>query len=134
MDNLLKMMRQLSKKHKDDWTFQDKHVDVKLNRRGRRQRVYLRHRGEYYYFVSAILGGSTVKKSEQRRRELALMAWRRNADHEVVNFAFDNKDSLVGVIRHPEDHLDPEELEFYITILTYECDRFEFLISGSDTF
>ena len=30
MDKLLKMMRQLSKKHKDSWTLHDKYVDVKL--------------------------------------------------------------------------------------------------------
>jgi len=80
------------------------------------------------------MGAATVTKSQSKWNELALMAWRRNADHEIVNFAFDKKDRLVGLIRHPAKYLDPEELELYITTLTYECDRFEFLISGGDRF
>jgi len=37
-------------------------------------------------------------------------------------------------IRHPADHLDLEELELYIFNLAFECDRFEFIISGGDRF
>ena len=134
MDILLKMMRQLSKKHMDSWTLNDKYVDVKLTRRNRHQRVYLSLREEYYFFTSVIMGSTAVTKSDRKWSDLALMAWRRNADHEIVNFAFDKKDRLVGVIRHPAEYLDPEELELYITTLTYECDRFEYLISGRDRF
>jgi len=134
MDKLLKMMRQLSKKHKDSWTLYDKYVDVKLSRRKRHHRVYLQLKGQYYFFVSVVMGSAAVTKNNRKRNDLALMAWHRNADHEIVNFAFDNKDRLIGVIRHPAKYLDPEELELYITTLTYECDRFEYLISGSDRF
>jgi len=134
MDKLLKMVRQLSKKHKDTWTLHDKCVAVKLSRRKRHQRVYLRLKGQYYFFISVVMGSTSVTKTERKWNALALMAWRRNADHEIVNFAFDKKNRLVGVIRHPAEYLDPEELELYITTLTYECDRFEYLISGSDRF
>ena len=134
MDKLLKMVRQLSKKHKDTWTLHDKCVDVKLSIRKRHQRVYLRLKGKYYFFISVVMGSTSVTKTDRKWNALALMAWRRNADHEIVNFAFDKKNRLVGVIRHPAEYLDPEELELYITTLTYECDRFEYLISGSDRF
>jgi len=134
MDKLLKMVRQLSKKHKDTWTLHDKCVAVKLSRRKRHQRVYLRLKGQYYFFISVVMGSTSVTKTDRKWNALALMAWRRNADHEIVNFAFDKKNRLVGVIRHPAEYLDPEELELYITTLTYECDRFEYLISGSDRF
>ena len=134
MDKLLKMMRQLSKKHKNSWTLHDKCVDVKLSRRKRHQRVYLRLKGQYYFFISVVMGSTSVTKTDRKWNALALMAWRRNADHEIVNFAFDKKNRLVCVIRHPAEYLDHEELELYITTLTYECDRFEYLISGSDRF
>ena len=134
MDKLLKMVRQLSKKYKDTWTLHDKCVAVKLSRRKRHQRVYLRLKGQYYFFISVVMGSTSVTKTDRKWNALALMAWRRNADHEIVNFAFDKKNRLVGVIRHPAEYLDPEELELYITTLTYECDRFEYLISGSDRF
>ena len=134
MDKLLKMVRQVSKKHKDTWNLHDKCVHVKLSRRKRHQRVYLRLKGQYYFFISVVMGSTSVTKTDRKWNALALMAWRRNADHEIVNFAFDKKNRLVGVIRHPAEYLDPEELELYITTLTYECDRFEYLISGSDRF
>jgi len=100
MDKLLKMLRLVSKKHKDSWTPHDKYVDVKLSRRKRHQRVYLKLIGEYYFFISVVMGSTAVTKSDQRWNDLALMAWSRNADHEIVNFAFDKKDRLVGIIRH----------------------------------
>ena len=134
MDKLIEMMHRLSKKYKDSWTLHDRYVDVQLPRRKRHQRVYLRVVGQYYFFVSVVMGSAAVTNSDKTWNELALMAWQRNADHELVSFAFDKTDRLVGVIRHPKDFLDPEELELYITTLTYECDRFEFLIAGSDRF
>jgi hypothetical protein len=80
------------------------------------------------------MGSTAVKKNVQRKKELTLMAWRRNADHELVTFAFDKSDRLIGHIRHPAEYLDVEELELYISALAFECDRFEFLISGGDRF
>lgn len=134
MEKLQKMMEPLSKKYKDSWILNGRYVDVKLRRRKRHQRVYLRREGKYYSFVSVIMGSAAVTKSTQTWNELALMAWHRNAEHEIVNFAFDQKNRLVGVIRHPAMYLDPEELELYIAALTHECDRFEYLISGRDRF
>jgi len=62
------------------------------------------------------------------------MAWQRNADHELVTLELDKHDRLVGLIRHPAEYLDPEELEHYIITLTRECDRFEYLLVGQDRF
>ena len=80
------------------------------------------------------MGSAAVKKNIKRRNELVLMTWQRNADHELVTFAFDKQDRLLGLIRHPAEHLDPEELEHYILTLTRECDRFEYLLAGQDRF
>lgn len=134
MDRLKKMIKALSSKHQDSWQLYDKYVDVKLPRRKRHQRVIFRRKEAYYYFESVVMGRAKVNTLDGGKRTLVLLAWQRNADHEIVNFAFDKRDRLVGVIRHPAEHLDPEELEIYITALTHECDRFEFLISGRDRF
>ena len=80
------------------------------------------------------MGSMTVTKNVKNWNELALVAWQRNSDHELVNFTFDKKDRLVGLIRHPAEHLDPEELEHYINTLANECDRFEYLLAGKDKF
>ena len=134
MERLQKMLLPLSRKHKDSWTLNDRYVDLRLSPRDRHQRVYFKLIGKYYFFISVVMGKAAVTKNENRWNELSLMAWRRNADHELVNFAFDKQDRLVGLIRHPVDYLDPEELELYITTLAYECDRFEYMISGQDGF
>ena len=134
MDNLLKMMRKLIRKHRENWFLTDKYVDVQLGRSMRHQRVYMYHKGGFYFFKSVVMGSMAVRKTKQRWNELILLAWQRNADHEIVNFGFDKQDRLVGLIRHPAEHLDLEELELYITTLTRECDRFEYLLAGKDKF
>lgn len=134
MDNLLEMTRRSAKRHKEDWTLTEKYVDVQIGRGHRRQRVYLSTKSGVYFFISVVLGSAAVTKNNSRWNELALMAWQRNADHEIVTFAFDKQNRLVGLIRHPAEHLDPEELELYITTLARECDRFEYLIAGRDKF
>lgn len=134
MDSLLEMTRKVAKTHKEDWTLKEKYVDVQLGRGTRRQRVYLSLENGFYFFVSVVLGSAAVTKNKRRRNELALMAWQRNADHELVTFAFDKHNRLVGLIRHPAEHFDPEELELHITTLARECDRFEYLIAGRDKF
>ena len=134
MDRLLKMMQKLVKTHKEKWTLKEHCVDVKLVRRGRHQRVYMSLKDGFYSFYSVVLGSTAVKKNFRRWNELTLMAWQRNVDHELVTFAFDKYDRLIGHIRHPAEFLDIEELELYITTLAFECDRFEFMIAGGDKF
>ena len=134
MDRLLKMMHKLAKTHKKNLILEEHYVDIKLIRRDRHQRVYMSFEDGFYSFYSVVLGSTAVKKNMQRWNELALMAWQRNADHELVTFAFDKYDRLIGHIRQPADYLDLEELELYIFNLAFECDRFEFMISGGDRF
>jgi hypothetical protein len=134
MDRLLKMMRKLAKKHKENWVLKKQYVDIKLVRRGRHQRVYMSLEDGFYSFYSVVMGSTAVKKNYQRWNELTVMAWERNSNHELVTFAFDKYDRLIGHIRHPAEYLDIEELELYISNLSFECDRFEFLISGEDRF
>ena len=134
MDRLLEMMRKLVKTHKENWTLEDQYVDVKLVRRGRHQRVYMSLEDGFYSFYSVVMSSTAVKRNNQKWNELTLLAWQRNADHEIVTFAFDKYDRLIGYILHPAEYLDIEELELYITSLSFECDRFEFLISGGDKF
>ena len=134
MDGLLKMLRSVAKRHKEAWTLKGKYVDVRIGSGTRSQRVYMSLKSGFYFFKSVVLGRAAVTKDNRTWNELALMAWQRNADHELVTFAFDKHDRLVGLIRHPAEYLDPEELELYITTVARECDRFEYLIAGRDKF
>ena len=62
----------------------------------------------------------------------ASRAWRRNAMKELVTFAFDEDDRLIGVVEVPAGTLQDEELRVYIEVLAKECDRFEYALKGWD--
>ena len=83
-------MRQLSNKHRENWTLKEKYVDVQLGKGMRHQRVYLYLKGGFYFFVSVVMNSAAVRANKQKWNELALMAWQRNADHELITFAFDS--------------------------------------------
>jgi len=134
MERLQKMMRQLSNKHKENWTFKEKYVEVQLGKGMRHQRVHIYLKDGFYFFKSVVMSSAAVRANKQEWNELALMAWQRNADHELITFGFDTQDRLVGLIRHPAKYLDLKELELYVTTLTRECDRFEYLLAGGDKF
>ena len=51
---------------------------------------------------------------------------------ELVTFAFDQNDRLVGVVEVPAGTLQDEELRVYIEALAKECDRFEYALKGWD--
>ena len=133
MNRLLALVDAAAKRHGRTWRREDRTIVVSLGQTGRTQRIFLEVRGEEYLFTSVVLGTMAVTKRRKRWDELALLAWQRNADQQLVTFAFDRKDRLVGLIRHPMDTLDVEELELYVNSLAWDCDRFEYLLSGADT-
>lgn len=92
----------------------------------RKQRVRISRKRNEYVFATIVLGATSGD------HDLALRAWRRNAETELVNFALDPKDRLVGEIRHPVGHLDEGELLVYLQALATEGDRFEYVLSGRD--
>lgn len=126
------MAAEIALQKHDTWDVGERWVDVVLVRGARKQRVYLSGRGDEYILKSVVLGAAEVTRSSNRWRHLAKLAWLRNVDHQLVTFAFDERDRLIGVIRHPKEQLDLEELEVYVDRLAVECDRFEYLLSGKD--
>ena len=98
----------------------------------RSQRVAVRRDGEDCVLASVVLEARDVTRNDERWRELARLAWRRNAEHQIVTFAFDDRDRLVGLVRHPAARLHYDELKTYVLSLARECDRLEYLVSGGD--
>jgi len=134
MDRLLKMAGRLTNDRGRRWKLDGSTIDVRLGEGSRHQVVRLSKKGEFYVLTSVILGSTSVTASDKRWRDLAVMAWEKNAAYELVTFAFDRQDRLVGQIRHPADHLDAEELALYVATLARECDRFEYILRGGDWF
>lgn len=102
----------VSKRH--DWDVDGDEIRVFTRGGERGQTVYISTVDEMYVLTSVVLGARAVTKSPKRWRRLALLAWQRNAEHQIVTFAFDRQDRLVGRIEHPVKYLDPEELELYV--------------------
>ena len=131
MTRLQEMLKRLQRKH-GEWRLDGQKVIVDLS--GRQQAIELDRKGSDYIFRSVVLSGTEVTQNNKRWRELARLAWHRNSQQEVVAFGFDDSDRMIGQIRHPADYLDDEELEFYVSELAWECDRFEYLLTGEDRY
>ena len=114
------------------WTRSEQTVEVELFQGGRRQRVYVEAHEHSIHFRSIAAPSGHVKRSERYWRELALRAWRKNASKEIVGFAFDRRDRLVGCCQHPGTRLTNRDLRMYIEVLARECDHMEFLLTGED--
>ena len=111
----------------------------------RNQRIRISRDGDEYIFATVVLDMANAaalpaltSPTAARHMEpgpedaLALKAWTRNAETELVNFTLDPANRLVGEIRHPVGHLDAAELLIYLQTLATEGDRFEYVLTGGD--
>jgi hypothetical protein len=129
MDKLVSMARRLASE-REGWTLNGNRVEVPLVGTGRHQSVLIADEEDECVLSSVVLGSAQVTKTPRLWRKFAILAWMRNADHQIITFAFDRHHRLIGVIRHQKAYLDEVELELYIDRLAVECDRFEYLLSG----
>ena len=134
MDKLISQLKALVASSDSRWTLDEHGSEIIVNADGRRQSITFERRDELYVLTSVVLSATEVTSNVRRWRELARLAWQRNAEQELVTFGFDKKERLIGQIQHPERYLDREEVEVYIEALARECDRFEYLLSGQDQF
>lgn len=134
MRKLIECVERLAASKDRSWKADGTRLLLPVGSSGRHQEIRFRRDDADYVMTTVILGKALVTRDVGKWRLLAKLAWHRNAEHEIVTFAFDRYDRLVGQIRHPADHLDFEELEIYVTTLARECDRFEYLLSGRDIF
>ena len=130
MDKLIRMLTHLAKVNGGHWELGKNRLSIPVGAGGQRQEIRFERSEEEYFLTSIVMGSHEVTQNANAWRELAIVAWQRNAAHELVTFAFDSHERLVGQIRHPAAHLDLEELECYVNSLVLECDRFRYLLTG----
>ena len=130
--NLACRIDELIKRENLPWTRDGNGILVEFSDQGRRQRVQFFHRGDDYVLASPVVSAAFVNKSAMHRRDLAFRTWRRNALKAVVSLAFDKRGRLMGVIEQPAETLHDKELRFYVETLAQECDRYEYILTGSD--
>ncbi len=96
------------------------------------QDVEIARRGEICILRSVVVRPKFVTRNHAHWRRLAYRVWRKNAEKDLVAFAFDRGDRLIGLIEQPLATLAPEELSFYVETVAKECDRFEYVLTGED--
>ena len=96
------------------------------------QDVEITRRGEICVFRSVVVGRKYVTRNHAHWRRLAYRVWRKNAEKDLVSFAFDREDRLIGLIEQPLATMAPKELSFYVETVAKECDRFEYVLTGED--
>ncbi|RMH31089.1 MAG: hypothetical protein D6692_00840 [Planctomycetota bacterium] len=110
------------------------HSRLSVGHGTRHQDIEVRVVDDDYELTSVVLPTSDVTATADGWRGLARLAWQRNADSDIVTFTFDDRDRLVGRVRHPATTMDIEEMSLYVQSLVRECDRFEYLLSGLDRY
>jgi len=131
MNSLIEKIDNTIQRNKLQWERNGRSVTVQICDDGRKQRVRFKKEKNMYTFYSIIHKGRLIK-GKKLRREIAYRAWRKNYMKDLVTFAFDDKNNLVGVIEQPVITIDHEELRLYIETLARECDRFEYILTGDD--
>ena len=134
MQRFDRILNSVSRAGRKSWEDLGDRIRVSFEDKGRYQDISIHRSDHLYVFTSVVLGSRAVTRRPKRWRELAKLAWEKNAEHQLVTFAFDKKDRLIGKIEHQVDYLDPEELELYVNTLALECDRFEYALTGEDRY
>jgi hypothetical protein len=130
--DVLSQIDRIIQQWKLPWARSGQLVDVELWKDGRRQQVFVEARAHSIHFRSVAAPSRHVKQSSRYWRELALRAWRKNTSKEIVGFAFDRKDRLIGCAEHPGTRLTNRDLQTYVEVVARECDHMEFLLTGED--
>ena len=112
------------------WQRDGNRLTIPFTRDGRAQVVHLAQRDDRYRFYSIVAHAKDVNED---RRLLAFRIWRRNGVKPVVLFLLDDRDRVIGLIEQPVASMQGRELRFYLEVLARECDRFEFILTGDDT-
>ena len=129
MDDLLRHIDELADRGDRRWKRRGKQVRIRLSSGGRSHVVHVARKKDSYVFWSVV----AAHAAGQDRRALARRIWRRNALKPVVMFTIDSRDRIIGRIDQPVESLHAREIEFYLETLARECDRFEYVLTGTDT-
>ena len=135
MESLLKTIDELIETERLRGRRDGNFVFIDMDRSDRTQKVHLKRKNDAYEFSSVVAKVNDVTElSEEGRNALLFRIWRRNALKPVVSLSTDGRDRVVGTVTCPVQSTHAEEIEFYLTTLARDCDRFEYILSGSKPF
>ena len=129
MQSLHRCIDDLVARERLPWQRNGNRVTISFTRDGRSQIIHLAQRDRRYRFYSIVAHANDVNED---RRLLAFRIWRRNGLKPVVLFLLNDRDQVMGLIDQPVGSMHTRELKFYLETLARECDRFEYILTGSD--
>ena len=132
VEKAINFAERLSNKKGQGWSISNKQLVVPVGQNGRVHKIRFRMENDQVQLLTVVLDAATVTRSGQGWRDIAVLAWKRNSESDLVSFQFDSRDRLIGCVTHPIEHLDFEEFENFVEVLAAESDRFEFLLTGKD--
>lgn len=98
----------------------------------RKHRVQLACVGGRCVLTSPVLTSERLAALTMPWEDIYSMIWLKNASTDLVTFALDAEEDLVGRVEHPIATLDATEFELFVWTLLRECDRLEFSLTGED--
>jgi hypothetical protein len=129
MKALLEQIRRAVVREGLSWETDGSSVLVRF-KTGRQQRVTVSLEGGAYLLESVVLARRD-RPEGLGSRELMMRAWLRNAHTQIVAFGMDRREKLVGRVRVPVNSIH-RHARTYIELLAIECDRFEYVLTGTD--
>lgn len=106
---------------------------VRLDRSDRTQKIRVAQQKSTYKFTSVVARvKDVIGRGTQARNDLVFRILCRNALKPIVFLQIDDRDSVVGQVTCPVSSADAPEIEFYLTTLARDCDRFEYILLGLD--
>jgi len=103
------------------------HVDVQLDD-GRRHRLRIEEAPETYHVVGLVARQRVVASVP----DVPVQAWLRNRATTLVGFRIDRQGRLIAESWVPKPGLTADEFQLYLRHVAAECDRFEYVLTGSD--
>ena len=133
MDSLLRIIDDLIAHDPKFCRRNGNHVRINVDRFGRTQRIHLSRKNDAYVLTSPVAYVENVAgTSADDRRKLLLRIWNRNALKPLVCLRIDGRDRIVGQIMVQVGQESAATIKFYLENLARECDRFEYILTGTD--
>ena len=118
--------RQLCKSAEDMQVDGDR-INVKLA--DERHQWIMVEETERYFELSAFVVRKAILESLE---DFPIRAWQRNRNTQLVSFRVDKKWRLLGEAWLPKAGVSADEFLLVVRQLAFECDRYEYLLTGAD--
>ena len=138
MERINRWIDELIESEPSKWSRTGSKVSVVLDRihatsKPRRQEIRLIDKGEFVALQSVVAKSKELHiSSRQDKLNLHKRIMERNAVKQVVALYIDNRDRVIGSTSIHIKTITKSKLEFTLSILARDCDRFEYILHGED--